>query len=123
MTNENQAGSPQFDAADLYMEESFTDRKIGTIRRMVPVTAEGAPDASRKAIYLGQAQIMTPGGALPLSFELDVETLAEACEAFGAAAQRSVEETTAKLEEMRREQASAIYVPGQEETGGGKIQF
>ena len=122
MTTENQADSPQFDAADLYMEESFTDRKIGSIRRMVPVTAEGAPDPNRKAIYIGQAQIMTPAGALPLSFELPADNLAEACAVFGEAAQRSVEETTAKLEEMRREQASSIYVPGQEQRGG-KIQF
>jgi hypothetical protein len=122
MTTENQADSPQFDAADLYMEESFTDRKIGSIRRMAPVTAEGAPDPSRKAIYIGQAQIMTPAGALPLSFELAADNLADACAAFGEAAQRSVEETTAKLEEMRRDQASSIYVPGQEQ-GGGKIQF
>ncbi len=122
MSTEPEMEIPQFDSADLYTEESFTDRKIGTIRRMNPVTAEGLPDPDRKAIYIGQAQIMTPAGALPLTFELEAESLAEACAQFGEAAQRSVEETTAKLEEMRREQASSIYVPGQEQ-GPGKIQL
>ena len=123
MTIENEADNPEFDANDLYLEESFTDRRIGTIRRLTPVTSDGAPDPARKSIYLGQAQIMTPAGAMPLSFELAGETLAEACADFGAAAQKSVEETTAKLEEMRREQASSIYVPGQEQQSGGKIQM
>lgn len=123
MTTENEAEAPQFDTTDLYLEESFTDRKIGTIRRMTPVTDDGAPDPTRKPIYMGQAQVMTPAGALPLSFELEADTLTEACAGFGEAAQKSVEETTARLEEMRREQASSIYVPGQEQAAPGKIQF
>jgi len=123
MNNEMEAGSPDFDAADLYLEESITDRKIGTIRRMTPVKADGSPDESRDTIYMGQAQIMTPAGALPLTFEIEASNLEEACAGFGAAAQQSVEETTARLEEMRREQANSIYVPGQDAPGGGKIQL
>jgi hypothetical protein len=123
MTNETEAANPEFDVDDLYLEESFTDRRIGTIRRLTPVKSDGEPDTKRTSIFLGQAQIMTPAGALPLSFELAGETLSEACADFGAAAQKSVEETTAKLDEMRREQASSIYVPGQEQQGAGKIQL
>jgi len=121
MSNENEAGMPQFDANDLYLEEVFTDRKIGTIRRMTPVTSDGEPDSSRDVIYMGQAQVMTQAGPMPLSFEVGGANLTEVCERFGDAAQQAVEETTRKLEEMRREQASSIYVPGQED--GGKIQL
>jgi len=122
MTTEAE-GAPEFDANDLYLEEVLTDRKVGTIRRMTPVTAEGEVDASRDVLFLGQAQIMTAAGPMPLSFELPGPGLKEACAGFGDAAQQSIEETAAKLEEMRREQANAIYVPGQENPNGGKIQL
>jgi len=34
------------DAASLYREEIYTDRKIGTLRVLVPVKSDGSPDAS-----------------------------------------------------------------------------
>ena len=34
----------------LFREEIYTDRKIGVIRCLVPVTAEGKVDESRKVI-------------------------------------------------------------------------
>jgi len=123
MTTESENEAPSFDANDLYLEEVLTDRKVGTIRRMTPVTADGDKDDSRDVIYLGQAQVMTAAGPMPLSFELPGPGLADACAGFGEGAQQAIEETAAKLEEMRREQANAIYVPGQENAGGGKIQL
>ena len=45
------------------------------------------------------------------------ETLEAAVDNFGAAAEQAVEEMAARLEELRREQASSIVVPGQ---GGGQ---
>jgi hypothetical protein len=104
------------DASDLYREDTFTDRKVGTIRRLTPVTASGADDISREVIYSGETQIMTPGGALPLNFEIAAADLIEASEKFGAEAQVALERTVKQIEEMRREQASSIIVPGQ---GGG----
>jgi hypothetical protein len=59
------------DANELYREELYTDRKVGTIRVMVPITADGATDAARRTSYVGQAQIMTNAGTLPISFEID----------------------------------------------------
>ena len=53
------------DSSQIYREETFTDRRVGTIRRLTPVTADGAADAARPVVYVGQAQIMTPMGALP----------------------------------------------------------
>jgi hypothetical protein len=104
------------DASNLYREDTFTDQKVGTIRRLTPVTANGADDASREIIYNGETQIMTPGGALPLNFEIAAADLSEASEKFGAEAQVALERTVKQIEEMRREQASSIIVPGQ---GGG----
>jgi len=124
---ENSAG---MNAADLYSEEIFTDRRVGTIQRMTPVTAEGVPDPARPTLYMGQAQVMTQAGALPLSFEIPAASLGEAVEGFGPAAEKAVAETMRRLQEMRREAAGSIIVPesggggglGPGMPGGGKIQ-
>ncbi len=116
-------------ADELYLEEVFTDQKVGTIRRMTPVTSEGEPDSSRKTLYFGQAQMMTPAGALPLNFELEAENIGDACAKFADEAKVAMERTIEELKEMRRQQASSIVVPGQEGMGGmpggpgGKIQI
>lgn len=100
------------DGKALYREESFTDRRVGSIQRLTPIAADGSDDDSRSVIFLGQTQLMTPGGALPLNFEIAAETLAEAVEQFGKQAEAALEDTMKRLEEMRREQASSLIVPG-----------
>ncbi|MDX8401698.1 MAG: hypothetical protein R8K47_03600 [Mariprofundaceae bacterium] len=102
---------------ELWREELYTDLRLGTIRRLVPVTAEGEPDPNRKVRYSGEARIMTPAGMLPLSFEIPAETLAEAAAGFGKAAEKAIEETARELEELRRETASGIVMPGAEDIG------
>jgi hypothetical protein len=100
------------DSTQLYREETFTDRKVGTIRRLTPVAADGSADSARAVLFVGQAQVMTPMGAVPISFELDAETLNVAIEKFGAAAESAVHQTMRELQEMRREQASSLVIPG-----------
>jgi hypothetical protein len=114
----NQDTDAGMNAADLYLEEIFTDRRVGTIQRLTPVGTDGEPDASRPVTYVGQAQIMTPAGALPLSFEIPADSLAAAVEGFGAAAEKAVAETMQRLQEMRREAAGSIIVP---ESGGAGL--
>lgn len=106
-------------AADLYLEEIFTDRRVGTIQRLTPVTADGATDTARPIVYVGQAQVMTPAGALPLSFEVPATSLSEAVAGFAPAAEKAVAETMRRLQEMRHEAASSIIVPGAGGGGGG----
>lgn len=107
------------DGTNLYQEKTFTDRKVGTLQQLTPVTADGAPDASRPTLYVGQTQVLTPAGALPLTFELDAKSLEEAIGMFGSRAQEALESTLQRLEEMRREQASSLIVPGS--SGGGGV--
>lgn len=125
----------RMDPATLYREEIYTDRKIGTIRVLVPVTAMGATDPSRPLTYTGEAQIMTQVGALPVSFEIEATTLAEAVEGYAEAAKIAVERTIKELQDMRREAASGLVLPGAGgmppnfgpggggRMGGGKIQM
>jgi hypothetical protein len=102
----------EMDPEGLYVEESFTDRRVGNVQRLSPVKSDGQPDAARPTLYIGQTQVMTPAGALPLSFEIEAESLESAIEKFGANAQQALADTMRQLEEMRREQASSLIVPG-----------
>jgi len=113
MTNEKDT---EMDPNGLFREENFTDQKLGTIRKLVPIKADGSDDRDRETTFFGAAQVMTPMGALPLNFQLDGNTIGEAATDFAGKAQIAVEEAGRELEKMRREQASQIVVPGQ---GGG----
>lgn len=44
----------KMDPAALYREDLYTDRKMGTIRVLTPVTTDGATDSARKVQYLGR---------------------------------------------------------------------
>jgi len=124
----------KMNVADLYLEESFTDRQIGTLKRLTPVTPDGTTDNSRRVIYVGMTQVMTPVGALPLSFEISADSLSQALEQFPQAAKLAIEQAVRELQELRREAASSIVVPdagmggrggmgGIPGAGGGKIQL
>lgn len=108
----------QMEADNLYREETFTDRRVGTLQILTPVNADGTTDSARSAVYVGQTQILTPAGALPLSFELEASSLQEAVEKFGDGAKTALAGAMQRLEEMRREAASSIIVPG---SGGGAV--
>lgn len=97
---------------NLYQEEMFTDRRVGTIQRLTPVTRDGGPDQTRSVVYVGQTQVLTPAGGLPITFEIEASSLGEAAQKFGDAAEVAIEDTMKRLEEMRREAASSIIVPG-----------
>ena len=106
------------DGAALYREETFTDRRVGTLQRLTPVTAAGATDTTRPVLYVGQTQVLTPAGALPLSFEVQAKSLDDAVAQFGEHAKQALNRTLRRLEELRREQASSIIVPGSAPPGG-----
>jgi hypothetical protein len=111
MSSTDDGRQATMDSTQIYREEIFTDRKVGTIRRLTPVGAAGADDATRAVLFVGQAQVMTPMGAIPISFELDATSLDGAIEKFGAAAEQAVQQTMRELQEMRREQSSGLVIP------------
>jgi hypothetical protein len=110
-TPQNKAPEPEMDPKSLYREEILTDRKMGTIRRLVPVKDDGATDTSRATIYVGEAQIMTPMGTLPLNFEIPAQSLQEAISKFGPATKKAIEQAMHELKELRRQASSSIVVP------------
>ena len=130
---DDRSGDPRMDPKSLYREEMITDRKVGTIRVLTPIKSDGSPDSGREVTYIGEAQLLTSVGTLPINFEIEAKTLDEAVTRFAEVAKEAVERTMKDLQELRRQAASSIVVPqggmgglgglpgGM--PGGGKIQI
>ena len=130
MAAQNDLPDVKLDATSMYREEVFTDRRAGTIRKLTPITVDGAEDSSRHILFSGQTQLLTPAGVLPLVFEIEADTLADALEKFPEGVKGALEQAIDEAREMRREQASRIVVPEVgggmgpgPAAGGGKIKF
>ena len=117
----------RFDATSVYREELYTDRRVGSIRVLVPVAADGSADPARATLYVGQISVMTPMGTLPISFEIEGKTLAEAIAKFADGARVAMEDAMRELQQLRREAASSIVIPEPGAVppvgGGGRIRM
>jgi hypothetical protein len=126
---DQQSQELKVDPKALYLEEIFTDRRVGTIRRLTPVGKNGEREEARGVLYVGETQVLTPAGALPIAFEIPATSLADAAEKFGQLAKESIEKTVRELQELRRQAASSIVIPqgglppAPGMGGGGKIQM
>jgi hypothetical protein len=109
------------DSNNLYTEESFTDMKVGTIRRLTPVTSEGVPDETRKPMFLAHTQLMSPNGPLPVSCEIEAGSLSQAMERFPRAIETEVERIVQEAQKAQQTQQqqpqegrtdSGIIIPG-----------
>jgi len=120
------ARDARMDAASLYREELYTDRAAATLRVLVPVTRDGTPDGARATVYMGEAQILTNMGPLPINFEIAAASLADAVANYGEAAKAGVDNAMRELQEMRRQASSSLVIPQggvPNLGGGGKIQL
>ncbi|MDP6777134.1 MAG: hypothetical protein QGI83_10255 [Candidatus Latescibacteria bacterium] len=121
------------DETSLYREESITDLKVASIRRLIPIKPDGSTDESRDVIYIGSTQLMTQAGLLPVQSRIEALTLQEAIQKFPEAVKQGIEKMMEEVREMQRQEASRIVVPGQMPggtippqggaPGGGKIQL
>jgi hypothetical protein len=100
----------------------ITDLKAATLRRLVPIQADGSPDASRPALFLAETQLLTQGGLLPVQARLEADTLEAAIEIFPQAINEAVERMVEEAREIQRRESSRILVPTPDMTGG-KIQL
>ncbi|MEI8036657.1 MAG: hypothetical protein WCH96_14410 [Betaproteobacteria bacterium] len=119
LSSEEQGAEAKMDVNNLYREEIVTDRRVGTLRMMTPIKGDGSLDEKREVIFMGEAQIMTQAGPMPINFEIEAKSLTEAVVQFAEAAQQGVEKTVRELQELRRQQSSSIVVPGSSGMGGG----
>lgn len=103
------------DRANLYREETFTDLRVGTIKRLMPVRPDGTEDKTRKILFVGQSSLMTPHGPVPIQNVIPAKELQQAIknfpEAMQAAMDRLVEEAQKYQETQQGQPAAGIQKP------------
>jgi len=104
---------------NLYREENIIDLKSASIRCLTPIKSDGTVDESREKIFVGNTQLMSPQGPVPLHSRLKASTLEEAMENFPEAMQHAMAEMIENVKKMQQEQEksnqkddSRIIVPG-----------
>ncbi len=122
MAEEQSLENISIDNENLWKEETFTDLKVGSIRVLTPIKIDGSPDESRQPTYSATTNIMTPGGALPISGEIDASNLEEACANFNDAINAAIKQLQEDMIRMQQEQANRIVTPG-ELRGKGDLIF
>ena len=117
-------GSPdsidfQINRDNLYREETITDLRIATIRKLSPIHADGSDDPERETIFIGSTQLGTPQGPIPLQARLEANTFEEAMHVFPKAMEaetKVVVENFKRLQEQQekaqRAKESRIITPG-----------
>jgi hypothetical protein len=90
----------------------FTDLTVGSIRQLTPVKQNGEPDKTRPILFIGQSQIYTQQGPMPVQFPIDAINLQEAMSQFPDAMEEFVEHLVEQAKEMQRQEKSRLIVPG-----------
>ena len=113
---ENNSLDFSVDHTNLYKEESYTDLKVGNIRRLIPVKPDGSEDRSRKAIFVGQTNLMTPNGPLPIQGVIKAKELQQAVKRFPEAMEEAVERMMVEAQKMKDQQGSKIITKPEEDS-------
>ncbi len=104
------------DTANLYKEESLTDLKVASIRKLTPIKIDGSEDSDRKPVFYGHTQLMSAQGPVPIQAQLEADTLEDAIKIFPEAMKKGMEELFEKYQKMAEQQQqkddSRIIVPG-----------
>lgn len=93
------------DRHNLYLEETFTDLKVGIVKRLTPVTVDGLPDKGRKPIFIGETHLETPHGPLPIQAPIPAKELAQAIKRFPEAIEAAMRRLSEELRKMKEAQA------------------
>jgi hypothetical protein len=101
-----------FNQDNLYREDSFTDLHVGSIRMLTPVKPDGTTDSTRTSLFIGQAQVISPNGPLPIQGPIEAKSLAEAMENFPQAMEQALKRMIAEARELQRQQESGLILPG-----------
>jgi len=106
----------KLDDTNLYREEVFTDFRVGSIKQLTPVKRDGSRDTLRPLMFIGETQLMSQMGPLPVQTKIVAANLEAAIDLFPAAIQTAVEAMIEEVKELQRKEMSRIVVPGVETT-------
>jgi hypothetical protein len=101
----------RIDQDNLYHEETFTDLKVGWVRRLTPVTPDGNRDKSREPLFIGQTQLVTPQGPIPIQCQIPAKTLPDAIKTFPEVMALTIKNMIERAKEIQRESTSRIITP------------
>ena len=106
---------------NLHREDVFSDMRLATIRRLQPIREDGSPDPTRPTTYIAETTIVSQLGPIPVQAPIEADSLKDAFLKFPAI-KFAVERLSERAQEMRREEASRIMVPGSmpPDLGGGR---
>jgi hypothetical protein len=99
------------DRSNLYLEESFTDLKAGTVKRLKPVRPDGSQDKTRKTVFVGHTSILTPNGPLPIQNVIAAKELQQAIKKFPEAMQAAMEQLMEEVKKYQEQEQSQIQKP------------
>lgn len=99
------------DKQNLYREEYFTDMKLATVRRLTPVKPDGSEDKSRKTLFVGQANLMSEAGPIPISTMISAKDLQQAFKKYPEAMLEAMERLNQEMIKYRQEQEPSIVSP------------
>ena len=106
----------QVDRTHLYREETITDLKIANIQKLTPIQPDGSNDPSRETVFVGNTQLGTPHGPVPIQARLKATSLEPAMDEFPQAMEaetRKVIQQFKKMEaEHKKSNDSRIIIPG-----------
>ena len=97
--------------SNLYSEESFSDLKTGTIKRLTPVKSDGSADKSRKTIFVGHTSILTPNGPLPIQNNIPAKDLQQAIKRFPEVMQQAMDRLIEEVKRYQEQEQSQIQKP------------
>jgi hypothetical protein len=112
-------GDVTVDQSNLYREETFTDLRVASVKRLTPIKPDGSDDPGRPILWVGQTQLMSQAGPVPVACRIEAASLQEAMDKFPEAVNKAVQEMVEEARQIQREEASRIVIP--DATKVGKI--
>ena len=94
----------QVSAHNLYRDEAFTDLNSATIRKLTPIKLDQTEDTSRKPVFIGHAELISPQGPVPIQAQLPATNLEEAIAALPEAMEKAAHDFRDEYNKMMEQQ-------------------
>ena len=119
--DENKQASIRINQNNLYREEIFSDLMVGAIHQMTPVKPNAELDKQRKVMFIGNTQLITQQGPLPVRFPIEAKNLQQAIDKFPESLDAFIKKMVEEAKELQRKEESRIIMPGSPSVGNLKL--
>lgn len=94
---------------------------VGSIHQMTPVKPNTEIDKQRKVMFIGNTQLITQQGPLPVRFPIEAKNLQQAIDKFPDSLEAFVKKMVEEAKELQRKEESRIIMPGSPAVGNLKL--